>query len=477
MNAGHERADPPAPPRQRIVRGFLALLGVVALFIVGLHFNALNDMEAAARDFDARTGAAAPSDSIVLVTITEADYDSLFGGRSPLDVDSLGRLVRAIARANPLVIGLDLDTSHPGFRRLRPLADSLAAAGVQVVWARDAASCSSGTAEDEGDMGVRAPAAGACRDRMIHPLPVLGDTASDPRLTSALGVMSLDPDGTVRHYSRLVPLGGGDAAPSFVWALRSAFDSMPRRARADTLPRFIAFHPGTPAAWHLTAREALALAESGESARSILGGRAVVLGGTYRAARDDHDTPLGERPGVDVQARALETELRGGGNRPPSLLALATLQCVAGSLVIILLAGLPPGRAMIALVLAVPTLSVLGSLLLTHSLWAGVWYLLPLLTLVVIEQLYEKAAFYRELLVTELYHEARGLPHAVESVAPMLECVAGRLARAARAAERFARWRRPWTSMAPAADVTTAATDATHGSPSAPSDAGIPHED
>ncbi len=53
-----------------------------------------------------------------LITIDEQDYQTSFGGRSPLDPGALAALVDDIARGRPNVIVVDLDTSHPMFRSL-----------------------------------------------------------------------------------------------------------------------------------------------------------------------------------------------------------------------------------------------------------------------------------------------------------------------------------------------------------------------
>src|SRR5262249_1914480 len=51
------------------------------------------------------------------------------------------------------------------------------------------------------------------------------------------------------------------------------------------------------------------------SDKSPIKDKIVVLGGTYRAARDVHATPVGQRAGMNLLASAIETELTNRGIR------------------------------------------------------------------------------------------------------------------------------------------------------------------
>lgn len=411
------RRDPRQSLYRRLIRASIALTGVILLFAATFKFDALYDLEAAARDFDARVWAPVASDTIVLVTITDDDYDSLFGGHSPLNPDTVGRLVRAAATAGSRVIGVDLETSDPAFARLLPLADSLRRAGQRVVWAQDALVC----APNERASTTRV----ACSAQLPDPLGVLGVSDSAARAagtTSGLVVIQLDPKGTVRHYRRHLPTTKGERA-SFVAALGEAYGSTHARSSTDTTVRFVGFHRGLSAGWELSAAQFLALVASPDRGRAVLAGKALVLGGDYRAGRDTHHTPLGMMSGVEIHAQALETEMRGGGPGVPSHQAMALLQFFAGAAIILLPLSLAPRRALFALLVAISVMSLICSWALTGSPIAGIWYFLPLFLLLVIHHLYEQVNGYRERLLHEVYHQARGETVKEEPLGPLIDRV------------------------------------------------------
>ncbi len=104
-----------ASPRKRVRRGVLAIVGAVLFFLLAGRLEEFYGLEAAARDWQASLRGSALDSSVVLVMINDNDYRRYFGGQSPLEVHALDRLLRAIAAGKPRVIGVDLETSHPGF--------------------------------------------------------------------------------------------------------------------------------------------------------------------------------------------------------------------------------------------------------------------------------------------------------------------------------------------------------------------------
>ncbi|MEO8561315.1 MAG: CHASE2 domain-containing protein [bacterium] len=397
--------------RRRVARGVLAVVGALLLSVVTFRTEEFYGLEAAARDIQARLRAPDESSGIVLVTITERDYQELFGARSPLDAAMLGKVLSAIGAGQPRAIGVDLDTSHETFATLRALATP-----VPIVWARDAVPCDEEEPDtrnaDSSDVppGEHATRA-ACRG-VISPLRVLGGAGAG--VASGIVVSTLDLNGTIRHYRRYLRTNEG-LLPSFAEAVRrasgvSAARNDDRSAEDSTRSRFIAFRPRHGMGWRLSATDALSLASGagfrGES--GLLHDKIVVVGGTYRAARDEHHTPLGVLTGVDIQAQTIDTELRGGGDVLPSLWWVGLAQFLIGGALVLTFFHFPPKRALLYVLVGFPVVVVVASLLTTGSILAGLPYFLPLFVLVVVHQLYEKANLYREILLEEVYARGAG---------------------------------------------------------------------
>jgi CHASE2 domain-containing sensor protein len=392
---------PQTPPGRgrRLVRALLAVVLTVAFFLLTFRSKEMFELESVARDFAARSRVTQPLDTLVIVSITDSDYSTLFGARSPLAADTLARLLRAIAAGKPRIIGVDIETSDSSFSRLRPLNESIQREGTKLAWARDGVPV-------EGHEG-------------LAPFGVLG--GKEPHdadgVHSGIAATALDERGTVRTYRQRVPVGE-TTAPSFAAAIDGS-------SAGDTSTRFIAFHQGSSAAWNITAAQLLALTALPDSGQRLLKNKIVLLGGSYRAGRDEHHTPIGVMSGLAIQAQMLETELQGGGAKMPSVWMLGALQLLAGSMVVLLIFHLAPTRAALAVILSVPAFSLIGSRLITGSWVDGLPYFVPLLVLLVIHQLYEKANFYRELLLRALYDHARGHDPEAESASPLIERTEG----------------------------------------------------
>jgi Predicted transmembrane sensor domain len=434
-------AGGPVSRRRRIVRAVLALVLAVGFFLLSNRSEEMFELESLARDFAARTRSVPDLDAITIVTITNDDYANLFRSRSPLDPDALGRIIRAAAAGRPRVIAVDIETSDTSFARLRPVVDSLRRAGTALVFARDAIPCAEEAAGGARDRAAHVPCSADADDPQFIPLGVLGSGAiarSDDSVPTGLPTMELDPKSTVRYYRQVVAVAGGDDMPAFATAVRRAYEGPANRTRADSSRRLITFHGGATGTWRITAAELLRLCTLPDSRRRMLEGRIVMIGGSFRAARDVHHTPVGLLSGIDIQAQTLETELRGGGQDVPSTLALGVTQFVATGLIVLLMFHFAPARAAAALVVAVPLLSMIGSRLVTRSWVDGVMYFLPLFLLLVLHQLYEKANTYRELLLKELRDQRRKGLSEEESVRELLDGVDARLTTGASLAGRAA---------------------------------------
>lgn len=196
-------------------------------------------------------------------------------------------------------------------------------------------------------------------------------------------------------------------------------------------PRFISFRSR-----HLlnfsadTILELSAGSASGYSGdRGVLRDRIVLLGGAYREGRDVHHTPLGEMSGIRIQAQIIATELDGGGEPRPSVVGVVALQFIVGCVLVLLFLQFPFRTASALVLVAFPILAAGGSLVTTGSVFAGLPYFIPLLVLIIVQQLYEQANIYREALLGEFYRQVRALPPSEDSVRPALERLESGLAR------------------------------------------------
>lgn len=256
---------------------------------------------------------------VVIVGVDEADYRNLFGASSPLCPGMLRRIIEVVAAGDPAVIGVDLDSSDPRFLRL-PMPDC---SSVPIVWAQDGVVIDKerGWLEPQKVWGKHAP----------HGL--------QDGCSTGLAVMIQDPDGIVRRYRRAYETGETVGAgtpqpvlhPSFPTALVRTYDKSSSPARLDAIKnpdarplilnffgdryRFPVINVGDllgngQASW---TKDAAAWREAGP-----LKGKIVLVGGFYRAARDEYVTPVGAMHGVELMAQVIETELAGEAVHMPA---------------------------------------------------------------------------------------------------------------------------------------------------------------
>jgi CHASE2 domain-containing sensor protein len=312
----------------------------------------------------------------VLVGISDDDYADRFGGRSPLECEKVLEILQAIAAGNPRIIGVDLETSSPGFACLKGQLPN-----AHVVWVQDAS--------------------WNTETRQFTPLPVLG-TLPAPA-TAALGVLPTDDDGIIRRYYRTLPVGGAERTRTFPWAVVDEAC----RAHCDKCCRAVEDLHGDELA------EPLRLNFSGErysfrplSVRLVVEGsttdawgtsgpfvnKIVLLGGDYRAARDSYVTPVGEMTGLQILAQAIESDLNGGGIREFNKGVAFVLDLALGFFVLwvhYVLANRITPAVLVSLV-AIPLLSLIASFIAFKS-WAFWFNFVPVIVSALIHQLYERA--------------------------------------------------------------------------------------
>jgi len=273
------------------------------------------------------------------------------------------------------VIGVDIDTSHPQFRDLKPDPG-----WPPVIWERDVANFATG-----GE---------------FEPADVLG--GQDPSLNRASGIPALLDDAedrVTRLYTRCIATKAGPE-PSFVFAAAQAFrdgttariadlcrDNAPDREQ----PSFIQYSTvwtSIPAAQvHLRSDTK----ENGGQGQAIveLKDKLVLLGGTYRDV-DRHFTPLGTLPGVLVLANAVQTELNGGAAQAYPRWALFLLEFGSGAVLVLIFQiwELSLGRMLVLGPAMVLGLSLALSMIAFHS-WSRVTSFAPTLLAILIFEIFE----------------------------------------------------------------------------------------
>ena len=307
--------EPPAPgtgpaernPRVRAMRAIAAsaMFWLYGMFLlVGATKDVFERAERYAVEKQAAWSSHPGAGSVAIVRITESDYRSLFGGRSPLDPQRLRTLIERVAQGGPSVIGVDIDTSDPS---MRPLAD-LHCGRCTIVWARDAR---------------------AQRDGRLVPQGVLGTPSAPRGATDGLVVLFESPgDKVTRRYSRAIETTAG-VLPTLPAEVAAHQDVELASRRLDTEPMNILYREAP----RFTIPSSVVLAD-GFDWRDRIGGRIVLIGGSYD--RDKHYTPIGYVDGVEVLAHAIETELAGGGTTRPHVGGIVLLGIVEWVLLAVL---------------------------------------------------------------------------------------------------------------------------------------------
>lgn len=391
------------------LRKFIELVIVVVLvttFTVALEYAGwLRGFERAALDTWLRTRLHikphAESNDMVIVGITDKDYKDIFSSKSPLDKGALEELINTIASVNPAVIGVDIDTSDEQFKEMKTEN------GIPIVWIEDIAK-----GEEVDSQALRA----------------LGGSRAEQLLTG-IANLPIDSDGIIRSYTRQI--GGRD---SFSWvlvrtycsrALQGSIKMHSQDSHAQLIKRCVEIEDldnshekdgmfalnllGDRHRFrHVSAREVLDASKGGpRKALDELEGRIVLLGGLFQVARDEYTTPIGRMNGVELMAQATETELQGGGFRPPKEAVMLVLNIGGGVLILMLFISLGPRRGFLLSVLMVILIAPLWSWIAFKSFAYSTYFGLIFFA-VLIHQLYEQAHYYQHKLLHKSVSEGVG---------------------------------------------------------------------
>lgn len=397
-------------------KNLIALLSI-SLVVLGLeYFSWLSHFENTALDSFLLAGRSRLSEDIYIVEITDDDYRNVFQSKSPLDAAEVRRILTLVARGQPRVIGVDLDTTSRDYgNETWPAA----------VWARDAVPECDEHADAQG-IGAEPQCPDARRFLRQSFLcgkftetETSGQIETEPK--SGLILFPLDPDGVVRRY-RSTFFSDQSEPPSLD---KGMVDSFPRAVlAADQIARV-----GTAQERHEPPKRAhsshagaghgdedLILNYSGDryqfprmsvqqltqaaerpywAANSPFKGRIVLLGGAYRAARDVYVTPVGPRRGVEIVAQAIESELAGGGLRPINHWIALAIDIIAGLGLIWLNRKFHGQFVLLINALFIVVASLLGSYL-SFSAFAYWFNFTAVLVSVWIHVLWEREAHARE---------------------------------------------------------------------------------
>jgi CHASE2 domain-containing sensor protein len=150
-----------------------------------------------------------------------------------------------------------------------------------------------------------------------------------------------------------------------------------------------------------------------------LTGKIVLLGGLYRAARDEYLTPVGPRAGVELVAQSVESELSGGGVRTTNEALMVALEILGGVLMVYVYSRFRLGTALVASMVGIPFLALVFSFTSFSSVgrWAS---FIPTMVAVLLHQLHHHAVEYRRL-----YLQAAGMSASCEGGVPALDSPGG----------------------------------------------------
>jgi len=390
--SGSKDSVPAVQPRfgKRLLRALPVIGALVILTWIFGHSGVLHKLETVVTDAEMRLNAPPKDRKVAIVEIDDEDYVELFDSTSPLNPEQLQKLIGEIAKGDPVVIGIDIDTSGSQFATRFKLQNW----SPYIVWERE----------------LREVPEEVTSIANLQPLDILGGQKNiDPaKNSSGLPLLIDDPDDKVtRRYRRSIPTSIG-MLPSFPFAIVEAYlqndpgtlaklENSPR----DLLIRYSGDREGLYRL-HFQARKIAALSERWPDASPIKG-KIVLLGGSY-LGQDKHDTPIGQLTGMEIMANVIETELAGGGYKPPSRSVLFFLELFEAFILILLFHVLRFRFALVWSILLIPVVAIFCSKLAYGDTGHFAQFAFILLGLIVFE-LYEH---FRRTAVPKVYHDITG---------------------------------------------------------------------
>lgn len=372
---------------QRLVKA-LPLIVLALLFTFLLNRAGLfSELERMFLDIQMRTSMPAEDSNVVIVDIDKSDLAQVFGGqRSPLQPEAFERLIDAVAGGEPCAVGVDIDTGFEQFGRFRakPLGN--------FVWVRDFRS---------GENISMQPVLGADELPSTAKTPIRWGL---PRTIAERGI--------TRYYTRSIKTTDG-IAPSFSWSiLETARERCPGikfpelQANDDMLT--IGFSRGAYGEGRIRvpASHIIKFADGGWENKGLLKDKIVLVSGSF-VTEDTRMTPLGMMDGFAINANIIETELRGGGVKPPGIVTLILLLAF-DSVLLMALFHLFPWRK--AALLSLPFIIVLSFACSFFTYWSfSHWaFFAPVMLGVLATEMFDKAKDFFKKRYKEEIAEAYG---------------------------------------------------------------------
>lgn len=359
------------PFRRRLLSAAPVILGSILLTLLYGDAAFFRRMETMALDFTMLASAPTGNSDVVIVRITDDDYRTYFGGKSPLNPAQLRDLIDTIVSAGPKVIGVDLDTSAEAFQSFQVPQE-----WHSVVWASNATYSN------------------------VHRKYLLSGVLGKkpPTVPFGLVTLRLDSDGAIRRYTRFYDTGAGTAASSLPWAMLKKFrdDNSSLPAAPDFKEEFLINYPGPPEStyffWIPVSKLYEMSAQGGLGKGNLFEGKMVILGGDY-SAQDEHDTPVGWMTGPQILASIIETEQQGGGQKPLGTFVIILFAIIDSVILLLLIHRFGLWKTLLISIAVVPLLALLLSLLFSgSSSYTGVFLLVMIAVLA--HQVYEKGKEY-----------------------------------------------------------------------------------
>jgi CHASE2 domain-containing sensor protein len=378
---------------KRLLRALPVIGALVILTWVFGHSGIVHKLETVVTDAEMRLNASPKDSAVAIVDIDDEDYRDLFGSISPLNPEQLQKLVGEIAKGDPAVIGIDIDTSSSQFATHFKLQDW----GPRIVWERELREVPEEVTDSDN----------------LDPLDILGgQTNIDPAKNSSGLPLLIDDaeDKVTRRYRRSISTRIG-ILPSFPFAIATAYlQNKPQAlAKLEESPRDLLIrysgNRGGSHRLHFSAKKVAELSEHWPEA-SPFRGKIVLLGGSY-LGQDKHSTPIGQLTGLGIMANVIETELAGGGDKAPSQAVLFLLELFEAFVLILLFHVLRLRFAMVWSVVLIPAMAIFCSKLAFGDSHHFAEFLFLLLGLLVFE-LYEH---FRRTTIPKVYHDITGASH------------------------------------------------------------------
>jgi len=327
------------------------------------------------------------SPDVLVVSITDEDYLTLFSGISPLNTAKLMDVIDAILAGNPKAVGVDFDTSAWAISATKYT-------GKPIVWAREALG--------EAGSVTMGKALGGAKD-VCYGVP-----AYFP-----------DEDGVVREYKQFIEGADRQYYPSLAFNLVEVSQrgagacqgSLPnlnphQSAKTEKVnfrgPKNVFDHLSSGVLLKLTGSKAWVAANP-------LRDKIVLLGGAYRATRDAYPTPFQYLDGVDIIANTVDMNLPGHKKLRDSPLWLTIAGYAEAVALLAMLYFVPPTWKLLITALTGPVYVVLVS---WFAFPAGTFFsFVPCFAGIVIHEVVEYGKEYRHLQreIRELHEQINGV--------------------------------------------------------------------